>query len=396
MYLKLFVILSLCSFSWTLSKDKEELISNFLNNLRDGNVIKYNLYFKATYPTGGTHEFDNKCIVKISDKDTITGGYYNITTIFLKENKDTTISEMIYNGKEYLSYSPDYLGIGNVEYLLRNKDKEEFKDKLSENKMYTILSIPKRSGLHNVSIYTLKSNFMKKDIVDSYKLDNDTNINGISYFQLSNEKANKRTLILFDKKTYFPTYYRYEYNSYVSECFYSNYLVNPKIGKYTFSKKYFPNSFTFKPNYPRESTYLKTNDTAPIFEIQTIFNNSYKSTDIKESLRLLYFSEINCYGCILAIPEVKELQNNYKQLKVLGIYTRDSKESLIKYCKEKEVVFDVCAKAKNLGDKFGVNAYPTFFLVDKNNKIIYSTEGYFKTLKAELVKEIENWTKNNP
>jgi thioredoxin-related protein len=92
---------------------------------------------------------------------------------------------------------------------------------------------------------------------------------------------------------------------------------------------------------------------------------------------------------MIALPDINEFTKNYKDIVFLGIYPLDSKKALLNLSKDRDLVFDIFYKAKEIGKLYGVQGYPTFFIIDKSGTICYSTVGYSKQFKETLKKEIE-------
>ena len=184
-------------------------------------------------------------------------------------------------------------------------------------------------------------------------------------------------------------YFLIDYTSQQTEAIYSNYLFNAPKSKNLFTKKVFPAKFKFTSNLSLKYTFLKAGTKAPDFELTSINNKMIKLSELKGKPVFLYVTEIGCPPCMIALPDVNEFSKNYKDVVVLGIYPLDSKKALIDLAKERELVFDIFPKAKEIGKSYGVQGYPTFFIIDKAGMIFYSKVGYSKEFNETLKKEIE-------
>ena len=82
-----------------------------------------------------------------------------------------------------------------------------------------------------------------------------------------------------------------------------------------------------------------------------------------------------CGYCILALPEIQNLQNKYKNdLVVIGISTENKPQIETLIQKNKITYINLFADQKILKD-YAVSNRPTYFLIDKKGKIISQSEG---------------------
>jgi len=54
----------------------------------------------------------------------------------------------------------------------------------------------------------------------------------------------------------------------------------------------------------------------------------------------------------------------------------DSKERMVSYMKKLKIPFPVLTDAKTVGEQYGVNGYPTFFLINEDGIIESVQSGY--------------------
>ena len=83
-----------------------------------------------------------------------------------------------------------------------------------------------------------------------------------------------------------------------------------------------------------------------------------------------------CGPCVAGLPEVLELYKTYHDqgLEIVGISFDQDKEALQKFVKEKDMpwpqYFDGKAWQNDFGQKYGIEAIPTMWLVDRDGKVI--------------------------
>ena len=131
---------------------------------------------------------------------------------------------------------------------------------------------------------------------------------------------------------------------------------------------------------------------APDFSLQTVDQpESINIDSLKRNLVLLEFFFPYCTGCVKAIPHITEINNNYskKGLKIFGIeFTNTELDYLKKYISQNKIHHPVLHSGKEIAVKYGVQAAPTFFLIDKTGKIVYASVGLNK---SELIKYINKY-----
>jgi thioredoxin-related protein len=86
---------------------------------------------------------------------------------------------------------------------------------------------------------------------------------------------------------------------------------------------------------------------------------------------------INCGWCKIAIDQFNKPDFQFAEnLVPLYINPVDSKEKMDKYQSKVGIPFPVLINAKKVGEVYGVNGYPTFFLIDENGKVEEVIEGF--------------------
>lgn len=132
---------------------------------------------------------------------------------------------------------------------------------------------------------------------------------------------------------------------------------------------------------------------APQWELISYNNNKAVSlTDFKGQVVLVDFWIKNCGPCIQSVPHLNELQNKFKgeKFKIISINSYDSRSEVGWFCNKHKVDYPVLLDGKAVAEKYGVNGYPVFFIIDKRGKVIYANAGYDETLQSEIEKIIRN------
>lgn len=140
----------------------------------------------------------------------------------------------------------------------------------------------------------------------------------------------------------------------------------------------------------RAQGFVKVGDMTPYWSLPMISGNSVKLADLKGSLVLLEFWFPYCGGCIQAIPDINMIQKTYanRNLKIFGIeFTQTDPEILTDYISKQGIEYPTLYKGQWVSKDYGVNAAPTFFLINKKGIIVYSSVGFDKN---KLIKAIND------
>ncbi|MBF4463733.1 TlpA disulfide reductase family protein [Flavobacterium sp. LC2016-12] len=173
----------------------------------------------------------------------------------------------------------------------------------------------------------------------------------------------------------------------------------------TYQKIELENSYNSLPSNYKESVYgkrlfnylkigdqLKTGDFFFDFEAKDQFGKKHKLSEFTGNYILLDFTETYCEFCIRSKKELKEIsESNYKNLKIVS-FNADKSELTWKKGLERDKISwlslsDGEGTTGNTLLKYGVTGYPTFFLIDPNGKIVYSTFGYDDQKIKNMIKD---------
>ncbi len=117
---------------------------------------------------------------------------------------------------------------------------------------------------------------------------------------------------------------------------------------------------------------------APEFKLKSIEGNDVNLSDFKDKYIVLDFWGSWCYWCIKGIPDMKAYYDKYKaKLEFIGIACRDKDQAWREAVKKYELNW--VQLFNNTGTDvpvlYGVNGYPTKFVLDKNHKVILKVVG---------------------
>ena len=126
---------------------------------------------------------------------------------------------------------------------------------------------------------------------------------------------------------------------------------------------------------------------APDGTVVSLDRDTLSLSDYRGNIVILDFFYKSCYPCLLAMPGLQKLHENYadRGLIVLGINPFDKpEEGLKKFLKNRNVSYPVVLSDRDLPKAYKVSAYPTLYVVDKTGKIIYQQMGYGEEAEEEL------------
>jgi thiol-disulfide isomerase/thioredoxin len=108
---------------------------------------------------------------------------------------------------------------------------------------------------------------------------------------------------------------------------------------------------------------------------------------------LLDFSYMSCAPCVEAIPHLLELKKDFehKNLVVLALNSNDNRESHLQrmpgFIAKHAITYPMVMTNRTVDSLYKTKVYPTFYLIDKQGKIIHSNLG-FSTRAADTLRAI--------
>ena len=112
---------------------------------------------------------------------------------------------------------------------------------------------------------------------------------------------------------------------------------------------------------------------------------------MKGKVILLDFWIKNCGPCIESTPHLNALHKKFKEkgVELLSINAYDSKEDIGWFCKKHAIDYKVLMNGKAVAEQYGVSGFPTFFIIDKEGKIVYAAPSFTPSTTELLDKMIE-------
>lgn len=127
---------------------------------------------------------------------------------------------------------------------------------------------------------------------------------------------------------------------------------------------------------------------APYVELTALNGEAFNmKEEHKGKVILLDFFEIWCGPCLESIPKIKELARRYPsdQFEVWAVvHDQRTFEKIPKFVKNREIEYPTLFGTKESEEEFGVNAFPTYAIIDKKGVIQFLSVGYSDEIEEIL------------
>lgn len=315
---------------------------------------------------------------------------------FSKTKDEELKMESFYNGTNYICLiepakvayldSAEKKRMSNPEYIKNTSYLQglmtEFSDILPYNSLFS----------ENAYIQVLPPE--KTNGYSCYKLE-------IKFKNLKDINKNRFIVLYIDRKTFLPVrkieHLEYQNRIHHSDMELSNILVNSQNTKKELTELRVPADFRvkrLKTPVKTQSDYqmpLEEGTEAPPVELQRFPKKEIiTSSMLKDNLTLLVFWYMGSYPFEVASPHIDSLFRTFKNEKfqVVGINSLDagkSQDDLVIYLKNKNISYPIALdENKKTSERYKVWEYPTLYLIDREQKIVFSHKGYDDELPARL------------
>lgn len=372
------------------NKTDKEILNKTISKLNSLETIEYELENKNFIKSFAKKTIDTaSCYFDFTSKDTIIGAKYQFVSKYGEQVFNGSQEFIVHSEKEIVLYTDQPIKNRVLSSMFLQKSVFEIRKILPKlvADSTAIISRLKDTVIDKNDCYKFNILMTEKMIsvggeLTKFKGDNTDSLN---YF------------LTISKKDYLPVQFGMFYpknNGYTVSTFKKLKEVaqkNDSIWSYNrMYKGYLRSTFTDHFNALKMSNIDKIGIDAPDWRLPMVQGNSIQLSEIKEKLVLLEFWFPHCAGCVIAIPEINKIQEKYKNkgLMVYGIEITAKPESvLIEYIQKQKIEYPTLYNGKETAKKYGVYSAPTFFLIDKKGKIIYTSVGLDK---KQLIKKIDD------
>ena len=147
-------------------------------------------------------------------------------------------------------------------------------------------------------------------------------------------------------------------------------------------------------------TLLETGTKAPDFKLSGTDSKTYSLKEkLATDLTLIAFFKINCPTCQFTFPFLEKLHKSYagKGFTLWGISQNNQAETR-EFASQYQISFPLLLDQNNyqISYAYGITVVPTLFLIDKNQEILFTGEGFAKEDLEKLSQEIAQRTGTAP
>jgi len=142
---------------------------------------------------------------------------------------------------------------------------------------------------------------------------------------------------------------------------------------------------------------LKIGSEAPDFTVADLSGKIYKLSDLKGKTVVLNFWFTTCAPCITEMPELNNLVDKYKNddhIVFLSV-TYNTAEAVKTFLTKTAFNYLVAPGQRPLIDQYGIVAYPTNLIIDKNGHVAFLLSGYSTGNVGKIDAAIRSWKKFN-
>ena len=130
---------------------------------------------------------------------------------------------------------------------------------------------------------------------------------------------------------------------------------------------------------------LKPGDKAPVFLLKNTEDQQVSLANYKGKLLMLDFWYAACKPCIKASADLEYLQKKYhNKLVVLGMNTLDNASKIKRHNKKHHITYESLLCSRDTKKAYHVRSFPSFYLINEDGLIVYSSSGYYEGLRKDL------------
>ncbi|MDR0579905.1 MAG: TlpA family protein disulfide reductase [Campylobacteraceae bacterium] len=139
----------------------------------------------------------------------------------------------------------------------------------------------------------------------------------------------------------------------------------------------FAASLVLLPIFIQANEGVKNGEKAPEISAKDINGKSVKLDEFKDKVIVIRFWEKGCHHCMMEMPKLQELQDEYKDdLAVIGINSYNSIEDIKAFQNEYKIDFALLKDDLDISKKrYGVVVVPTMFIINKDGIVKHKIFG---------------------
>ncbi|NGX85412.1 TlpA disulfide reductase family protein [Aequorivita sp. KMM 9714] len=372
-------------------KSANSIIQNFEKQVKKNKSWEYDINYKMKYFSSDEDTLNYNSNVRLIKykSDTVFGGsfwikndsidrYYDLENIYIINHKKKKITKFFpHKGQDWAINGNTISGVLDSYFLKANRLSKSLKDSTTVVSLNdTIFRDSKRNAIE----FCFKDDLPTEKQRKTFFFDEDENLKSIIYsvkfqnewqyneWHFTNEKYNNIT----------DTDLQLEF---------SNLINSYEVEDY-------------KEPDPKEMEPIANGIEAPAFKgFNFQLNDSISLKDYRNKYVLVDFWYKDCFPCIKAIASLNKLRTEYSKndLTILGLNPYDNKEKdkekLKEFIEINEMNYPTILVDNEVTKAYNVRAYPTFYIIDDNGKIVYSKVGHSEKNEKEIDSLLSKWIK---
>lgn len=298
----------------------------------------------------------------------------NMRTLIYDDVKGMVIDSFKVRKLPFRPVSPPFFNYVEsiLEYILTNKDSTSLELEDLSDEVYLKLTVYEEEQIE----FFGKAHYMPKN---PYTYD------PISVYEL-----------WIDKQTDLPKKVRREMCHSISAQTVNDYEFNNlDLSDFTASD-YFPKDYEIR-QYGEKKKKRNPNaligKQAPDWTLINDSNQNCSLADFKGKVLMIQFTSIGCGPCKASIPFLKSLETTYSEdeCNIVAIEcSSKSTEGLKSYKTRNNFDYELLLSTKDVRENYSIRAFPVFFVLDENRKIIEVLNGYSKGKSDKKIKDVIN------
>ncbi|MBN2730839.1 MAG: redoxin domain-containing protein [Balneolaceae bacterium] len=160
-------------------------------------------------------------------------------------------------------------------------------------------------------------------------------------------------------------------------------IVNPNLPDSLFTLSTFPEGYEIERPEDRakkkeaEPGLLELGTQAPDWTLKKADSTEVSLSDYLGQIIILDFWGTWCLPCLEAMPELQRIHEKYETVTVLGASTNEpANADPARFARNRDITYPILLNGEKIIHKYNVRSFPTFYIIDKDGKIIYRSEGY--------------------
>jgi peroxiredoxin len=146
---------------------------------------------------------------------------------------------------------------------------------------------------------------------------------------------------------------------------------------------------------PTTLPLLAPGTTAPNWTLEAANGKKMSLAQMKGKVVLLDFFFIGCWGCMESLKPLNKIYEKYKNQNIIivSLTERDSKRSLLEFEKNYHINYPGYVNAAGVVKSYQVQAFPTFYFIDKEGKIASAFVGYDDDFEGKVSSTVDGLLK---